>query len=50
MNCFPELTYSLYVDNELSPEEAHKVEAHRSHCSQCRGLVDALRAEDRLLV
>ncbi len=49
MNCFPELTYSVFVDGELSPEEARRIEAHLLACPGCRAQVEALRAEGRLL-
>ena len=49
MNCFPELTYSIYADGELPAQEARLVEAHLFLCPRCRALVDALRAENRLL-
>lgn len=49
MNCFPELTYSIYADSELPTEEARAVEAHLVGCPRCRALVQALRAETRLL-
>lgn len=49
MACFSELTYSIFVDNELPPEEASRVRAHLSACSRCRGLVAALRAENQAL-
>jgi len=49
MSCFPELTYAVFVDGELSPEEARRVEAHLLACAECRLQVEALRAEGRLL-
>ncbi len=49
MNCFPELTYAVFVDGELSPEEARRIEAHLLACPGCRAQVEALRAESRLL-
>ncbi len=50
MNCFSELKYSMYVDHELPADEARLLEAHLFVCPRCRALVDALRAENRLLV
>ncbi len=50
MTCPSELTYNIYVDGELSAEEARQVEAHVATCSRCRTLVEALRAEHRLLL
>ena len=49
MNCFPELTYAVFVDGELPPEEARRIEAHLLACGECRAQVEALRAESRLL-
>ena len=49
MSCFPELTYCVYVDAELPPEELRAVEAHLASCAACREQVEALRAENRLL-
>ncbi|MBI4465922.1 MAG: zf-HC2 domain-containing protein [Acidobacteria bacterium] len=50
MTCFSELTYTTYTDGELPPEEMRRVGAHLAGCSRCRVLVEALRAESRLLV
>lgn len=49
MSCFPEMTYAVYVDGELSAEEARAVESHLNLCAHCRALVEALRAENQLL-
>lgn len=49
MNCFPEATYAIYVDDEVAADEAGRIEAHLSGCSRCQALVEALRAENRLL-
>ncbi len=49
MNCFPELTYSIYADDELPLQEARLVEAHLFVCPECRRLVEALQAENRML-
>ncbi|HXE74223.1 MAG TPA: zf-HC2 domain-containing protein [Candidatus Xenobia bacterium] len=49
MNCFPEPTYAVFVDGELPPDEARRIEAHLLACGECRALVEALRAESRLL-
>jgi cytoskeletal protein CcmA (bactofilin family) len=49
MNCFPELTYSIYVDGELPIQEAQMLEVHLFVCPRCRALVEALRVEDRVL-
>ncbi|MCI0403236.1 MAG: zf-HC2 domain-containing protein, partial [Acidobacteria bacterium] len=49
MSCLPELTYFIYADGELSPEEARRVEAHLLTCARCRALVEGLRAENAFL-
>src|SRR5579864_6694602 len=50
MACFSELTYSIFVDEELPPEEASRVRAHLNACHRCQGLVAALQAENQALV
>ena len=50
MKCPTEFTYSTYVDGELSAEEHRQVETHVTACDGCRILVEALRAETRMLV
>lgn len=49
MSCLPELTYAVYVDGELPAQETLHVESHLAACDRCRALVEALRAENRLL-
>ena len=49
MNCFPELTYSIYLDRELSPEESGAVEAHLANCAACRARVELLRLENKFI-
>lgn len=49
MICFSEFTYGMFADNELSLDEAARVQAHLNTCSRCRGLVAALRAENQVL-
>ncbi len=49
MNCFSELTYSIYADGELAETDVREVEIHLATCAHCRQLVAALRAENRLL-
>jgi cytoskeletal protein CcmA (bactofilin family) len=49
MSCFPESTYSFYVDGELASDEVRMVETHLVQCRSCRSLVVALREEERLL-
>lgn len=49
MDCFPELTYSVYADGELPQEEAQRVEAHLRDCARCRALAEGLEGENRIL-
>jgi len=49
MECYSERTCALAVDGELAPEEARRLRDHVLTCRRCRDLVDALRAENRLL-
>lgn len=48
MSCFPESTYSFFVDDELAGDERRAVQAHLVQCRRCRGLVVALEEEGRL--
>jgi Putative zinc-finger len=50
MECFPEVTYAIFVDGELPAEEAQRVRAHLSGCVACRATVAALTAENKMLV
>ncbi len=50
MECFSELTYSIFVDGELPADEAQRVRAHLSTCSRCRAIVAAFTAENKMLV
>jgi Putative zinc-finger len=49
MECYSERTCALAVDGELAPDEARRLRDHLLTCRRCRELVDALRAENRLL-
>jgi anti-sigma factor RsiW len=49
MTCLSELTWAVYVDGELSPDEARDAERHLAECAPCRALVAALRGENRVL-
>jgi cytoskeletal protein CcmA (bactofilin family) len=49
MNCSSELKYSMYVDGELTADEARLLETHLFVCPRCRALVDALRREGSFL-
>ena len=50
MSCRNELTYSIYVDGESSPEEARAIELHLAECGRCHTLVEALRGENRAIM
>src|SRR5262245_55033004 len=50
MTCLSELTCAVYVDGELSPEEAGAVERHLAKCPACQTLVAALQEENHVLV
>lgn len=43
--CPPEMALSVYVDRELEPEEARRVDVHLLHCRACREIVVALDEE-----
>ena len=49
MECYSEQTCALAVDGELPADEARRLRDHMATCRRCRQLVDALRAENRLL-
>jgi hypothetical protein len=49
MECYSEQTCALAVDGELAAEEARRLRDHLTTCRRCRALVDALRAENRVL-
>ena len=49
MECYSEQTYAIFVDAELTVDEARQVRDHLATCQRCRHLVDALRAENRVL-
>ena len=49
MSCFPELTYSIYADDELTADERRNVDAHLVGCRSCRVLVSSLRDEASLV-
>jgi putative zinc finger protein len=49
MECYSEQTCALAVDGELPAEEARRLREHIATCRRCRDLVDALRAENRVL-
>jgi cytoskeletal protein CcmA (bactofilin family) len=49
MECYSEQTCAIFVDGELAVEEARRLRDHLATCPRCRKLVDALRAENRVL-
>ncbi len=49
MECYSEQTCALAVDGELAADEAQRLRDHLTTCQRCRALVDALRAENRVL-
>ena len=49
MECYSEHIISIFVDGELPVEEAQQLRDHLSTCQRCRQLLDALRAENRVL-
>ena len=49
MECCSEETVAIFVDGELEAEEAQRLRDHLSTCRRCRQLLDALRAENRVL-
>ncbi len=49
MECYSEEIVSIFVDGELEVEEARRLRDHLSTCRRCRQLLDALRAENRVL-
>ena len=49
MECYSEQIVSLFVDGELEVEEAQRLRDHLATCWHCGQLLDALRAENRVL-
>ena len=49
MECYSEQICALAVDGELAADEARRLRDHLATCRRCRELVDALRAENRVL-
>ena len=49
MECYSEQVVSTFVDGELAVEEAQHLRDHLATCRRCRQLLDALRAENRVL-
>src|SRR5205823_7156113 len=49
MECYSEQMCSIFVDGALAVDEARRVRDDLATCQRCRELVDALRAENRVL-
>jgi hypothetical protein len=49
MECYSEQICAIFVDDELPSDEARHLRDHLAGCQRCRDLVDALRAESRVL-
>src|SRR5207245_5946668 len=49
MECYSEQMCSIYVDGKLDVDEARRLRDHSATGQRCRELVDALRAENRVL-
>ncbi len=49
MECYSEQACALFVDGELAADEARRMRDHMATCRVCRHLLDALRAENRVL-
>jgi predicted anti-sigma-YlaC factor YlaD len=49
MECYSEQTCALAADGELAADEMRRLRDHLTTCQRCRALVDALRAENRVL-
>ena len=49
MECYSEQIVAIFVDGELAVEEARRLRDHLDTCRRCRQLLDALRAENRVL-
>jgi cytoskeletal protein CcmA (bactofilin family) len=49
MECYLEQMCVIFVDGELAEDEARRLRDHLALCQRCRELVDALRAENRVL-
>jgi hypothetical protein len=49
MECYSEQIVSIFVDGELAADEARRLRDHLTTCRRCRQLLDALRAENRVL-
>ena len=49
MECYSEKALALAVDGELTADDSRRLRDHLATCHRCRALLDALRAENRVL-
>ena len=49
MECYSEQIVAIAADGELAVEEGQRLRDHLATCRRCRQLLDALRAENRIL-
>ena len=49
MECYSEQAIALAVDGELAADDSLRLRDHLATCQRCRALLDALRAENRVL-
>ena len=49
MECYSEQIVAIAADGELEVEETLRLREHLATCRRCRHLLDALRAENRIL-
>jgi cytoskeletal protein CcmA (bactofilin family) len=49
MECYSEQICAMFVDDELTVDEAGRLREHLAKCPRCRKLVEALWAENRVL-
>ncbi len=49
MECYSEQIVAIAADGELAAEETLRLRDHLATCRRCRQLLDALRAENRIL-
>ena len=49
MECYSEQDVAMFVDSELEADAARRLRDHLATCRRCRQLLDALRAENRVL-
>src|SRR5580704_15495032 len=50
MECYSEQTYALLADGELAADHTRRLRDHLATCWRCQKLVDALRAENHVLI